>query len=138
MRVPNNPRKTPHSHRTREQIANVCLSRKRTFKFNEKHQIDSPLTAKSGHRRTTKMDRKWPFNISVFLVNGRSLPDCLKLVHDVRSRRSILQGIRVLRGKTMNPNKRIGPLTLAIIICCFLAACMSPTSYDVILRSGTI
>ncbi len=38
----------------------------------------------------------------------------------------------------MNPNKRIGPLTLAIIICCFLAACMSPTSYDVILRSGTI
>ena len=38
----------------------------------------------------------------------------------------------------MNPKKRIGPLTLAIIICCFLAACTSPTSYDVILRSGTI
>ena len=38
----------------------------------------------------------------------------------------------------MNLIKRIAPLTLAIIICCFLAACMSPTSYDVILRSGTI
>jgi N-acyl-D-amino-acid deacylase len=38
----------------------------------------------------------------------------------------------------MNPNKRISPRTLAIIICCFPAACMSPTSYDVILRSGTI
>jgi N-acyl-D-amino-acid deacylase len=35
-------------------------------------------------------------------------------------------------------NKRIGQLTLATIICCFLAACSSPTTHDVILRGGTI
>ncbi len=36
--------------------------------------------------------------------------------------------------------KHIGSLTLApvIVICCFLAACSSPTSYDIILRGGTI
>jgi N-acyl-D-amino-acid deacylase len=38
----------------------------------------------------------------------------------------------------MIPNKRIAALTLGIFICCFLAACTSPTSYDVILRSGRI
>ena len=51
---------------------------------------------------------------------------------------SILQGVRVLNGGTMNPNKRIRALSLAIIVCCSLAACMSPTSYDVVLRGGTI
>jgi N-acyl-D-amino-acid deacylase len=38
----------------------------------------------------------------------------------------------------MKPYKRIGPLTLVIILCCLLAACSSPTSYDVILRGGSI
>ena len=38
----------------------------------------------------------------------------------------------------MNPIKRIVPLTFAIIVCCVLAACTSPDSYDVILRNGTI
>ncbi|MDH3747491.1 MAG: D-aminoacylase [Gammaproteobacteria bacterium] len=38
----------------------------------------------------------------------------------------------------MNPYKRVGPLTLVILVCCSLAACTSPTSYDVILRGGTI
>ena len=40
--------------------------------------------------------------------------------------------------KLMNTNTRIGLLTVATIIGCFLASCTSPTSYDVILRSGTI
>ena len=38
----------------------------------------------------------------------------------------------------MNPIKRIVPLTFAILVCCALAACTSPDSYDVILRNGTI
>jgi len=38
----------------------------------------------------------------------------------------------------MNPNKRIAVLTVGIFFCCFLAACTSPTSYDVILRDGRI
>lgn len=38
----------------------------------------------------------------------------------------------------MNDNKRIGLLTLATLACSFLAACSSPTPYDVILRGGTI
>jgi N-acyl-D-amino-acid deacylase len=38
----------------------------------------------------------------------------------------------------MNLIKRIAPLALAIIVCCFPAACTSSASYDVILRSGTI
>ena len=38
----------------------------------------------------------------------------------------------------MNPYKRIRALTLVIFVCCSLAACTSPTSYDVILRGGTI
>ena len=38
----------------------------------------------------------------------------------------------------MNTNRRIGLLTVATIICCFLASCRSPALYDVILRSGTI
>ena len=38
----------------------------------------------------------------------------------------------------MKPFSRIGPLPLAIVICCLLAACSSPTSYDVILRGGTV
>ena len=38
----------------------------------------------------------------------------------------------------MNDNKRIGLLTLATLACFFLAACSSPTPYDVILRGGTI
>jgi len=44
----------------------------------------------------------------------------------------------VIQGELMNTNRRIGLLNVAIMICCFLAACASPTSYDVILRSGTI
>jgi len=44
----------------------------------------------------------------------------------------------VIQGELMNTNRRIGLLTVAIMICCFLASCASPTSYDVILRSGTI
>lgn len=38
----------------------------------------------------------------------------------------------------MKPFSHIGPLTLVIILSCFLAACSSPTSYDVILRGGTV
>ena len=38
----------------------------------------------------------------------------------------------------MKPLSHIGPLTLVIILSCFLAACSSPTSYDVILRGGTV
>jgi len=38
----------------------------------------------------------------------------------------------------MIPNKRIAALTLGIFLCCLLAACTSPISYDVILRSGMI
>ncbi len=38
----------------------------------------------------------------------------------------------------MIPSRRIAALTLGIFTCCFLAACMSPTSYDVILRGGRI
>jgi N-acyl-D-amino-acid deacylase len=38
----------------------------------------------------------------------------------------------------MNTNRRIGLLTVATVSCCFLASCISPTPYDVILRSGTI
>ena len=38
----------------------------------------------------------------------------------------------------MNTNRRIGLLTVVTVLCCFLASCTSPTSYDVILRSGTI
>jgi len=38
----------------------------------------------------------------------------------------------------MNPIKRIVPLTFAVFVCCVLAACTSPDSYDVILRNGTI
>jgi N-acyl-D-amino-acid deacylase len=38
----------------------------------------------------------------------------------------------------MNTNRRIALLTAAAVICCFLASCTSPTSYDVILRGGTI
>jgi len=44
----------------------------------------------------------------------------------------------VIQGELMNTNRRIGLLTVATVICCFLASCTSPTSYDVILRSGTI
>ena len=38
----------------------------------------------------------------------------------------------------MIPSRRIAALTLGIFTCCFLAACTSPTSYDVILRGGRI
>lgn len=38
----------------------------------------------------------------------------------------------------MKPFSHIGPLTLVIILSCLLAACSSPTSYDVILRGGTV
>ncbi len=38
----------------------------------------------------------------------------------------------------MNPIKRIVPLSYALLVCCVLAACTSPESYDVILRNGTI
>ena len=38
----------------------------------------------------------------------------------------------------MIPNKHIAALTLGIFFCCLLAACTSPNSYDVILRSGMI
>ena len=44
----------------------------------------------------------------------------------------------VIQGELMNTNRRIGLLTVATVICCFLASCTSPTSYDVILRGGTI
>ncbi len=50
----------------------------------------------------------------------------------------MLHGVGVLRGEAMIPNKRIAALTLGIFVCCFLAACTSPASYDVILRGGTI
>ena len=38
----------------------------------------------------------------------------------------------------MKSNKRITALTVSIFVCCFLAACTSPSSYDVILRGGNI
>jgi N-acyl-D-aspartate/D-glutamate deacylase len=38
----------------------------------------------------------------------------------------------------MNTNMRIGQMVLVIILVCLLAGCTSPTSYDVILRGGTI
>ena len=38
----------------------------------------------------------------------------------------------------MKLNKRITTLTMSIFVCCLLAACTSPTSYDVILRGGNI
>ena len=38
----------------------------------------------------------------------------------------------------MNSKSPIDLLAWATLICCFLAACASPTSYDVILRGGTI
>ncbi len=38
----------------------------------------------------------------------------------------------------MNSNKHLGPLTLTIAFACLLAACSPSTSYDLILRGGTI
>jgi len=38
----------------------------------------------------------------------------------------------------MKPSRYIGLTSLATILSCFLTACSSPTSYDVILRGGTI
>ncbi|MBW2541855.1 MAG: D-aminoacylase [Deltaproteobacteria bacterium] len=38
----------------------------------------------------------------------------------------------------MHAKGRIGLVTASAMICCFMAACASPTSYDVILRGGTI
>jgi len=38
----------------------------------------------------------------------------------------------------MKPLRHMTPLTLGIVQFCFLVACSSPTSYDVILRGGTI
>ncbi len=38
----------------------------------------------------------------------------------------------------MNTNRRFGLLIVTVVMCCFLASCASPPSYDVILRSGTI
>jgi len=52
------------------QNLNVCFSRKRSFKFDEKHQFDRPLTAKRGHGKlslTTKLNGG-----SVALWNCRS------------------------------------------------------------------
>ena len=50
----------------------------------------------------------------------------------------VLVRARAFSGGTMNPIKRIVPLSFAILACCVLAACTSPDSYDVILRNGTI
>ena len=44
----------------------------------------------------------------------------------------------VIQGALMNTNRRICLLTATTAMCCFLVSCASPTSYDVILRSGTI
>ncbi len=38
----------------------------------------------------------------------------------------------------MTTNKRVSAPILGVLICCFLGACTSPNSYDVILRNGTI
>ena len=38
----------------------------------------------------------------------------------------------------MNPIERVAHLTLIVLVCCVLAACTSPDSYDVILRNGSI
>ncbi len=44
----------------------------------------------------------------------------------------------MIQGELMNTIRRIGLLAVTSVMCCFLASCTSPTSYDVILRSGTI
>jgi hypothetical protein len=64
----------------KSQKLNVCFSRKRPFNFNEKHQSDGPLTAKSGRLAT--------------LVPGRSPPTCPRhgqLINDLATSQEMIR-----------------------------------------------